>query len=212
MRARALFAGLILVCGVCDVGGIARAQSVSVVDPECIPRKGNGVVRAAVIPDPAVGQSPRLYFRWRGQQAFYWVPLEVEPGGRYWTILPRPEDRNQEVELYAAVVDAAGKVLSQSEPQTARVRNDCRVQLNPKEQGLAENLTIGETAQSQYRKKVHGFLCPGVKIRIDHQGVRRSDEECGPCGLAWLPPALAGAGALAVALTSDSPEASPSRP
>ena len=212
MRARALFAGLILVCG---VHGVARAQSVSVVDPECLPSKGNGVVRAAVIPDPAVGQSPRLYFRWRGgQQAFYWVPLEVEPGGKYWTILPRPEERNHEVELYAAVVDAAGKVIAQSETELAGVRSDCKVQLNPKEQGLAENLTIGETAQNQYKKKVLGFLCPGVKIRINHQDVRRADDECGPCGLAWLPPALAGAGALAVALTGSEPEpeASPSRP
>lgn len=210
MRARALSAGLILVCA---VSGIAQAQSVSVVDPECIPRKGNGVIRASVIPDPAVGQSPRLYFRWRGgNQAFYWVPLEVEPGGKYWTILPRPEDRNHEVEFYAAVVDAAGKVVSQSETETTSVRNDCKAQLNPKEQGLAENLTIGETAENQYKKKVLGFLCPGVKIRISHQDVRRADDECGPCGLAWLPPALAGAGALAVALTEDDPEASPSRP
>jgi hypothetical protein len=206
MRARDLFAaGLLLACAA------AQAQSISIVEPGCVPRKTNGVVRASIIPDPAVGQSPRLYFRWKGQPAFYWVPMEVEPGSRYWAVLPRAEDRNTEVEYYAAVVDAAGKVLNQSEPRSVKVQSDCRVDLGPKEQGVAENLIIGETASSQYKKRVIGFLCPGVKIRIDPQGVKRADEECGPCGLAWLPPALATAGVIGVVVT-DRPEASPSRP
>jgi hypothetical protein len=163
-----------------------------------------------LIPDPAVGQSPRLYFRWKGQPAFYWEPLEVEPNGRYWTVLPRVEARNEEVELYAAVVDAGGRMLSQSDVRRVRVR-ECKVDLGPKEKGVAESLIIGETASSQYRKKVIGFECPGVKIRIDPQGVKRPDEECGPCGLAWLPPGLATAGVLGVVI-ADHPEASPSRP
>jgi len=71
MRARDLFAGLLLVCAT------AQAQSISLVDVRCIPRKSNGVVKAAIIPDPAVGQSPRVYFRWKGQPAFYWTPMEV---------------------------------------------------------------------------------------------------------------------------------------
>ncbi|HEX5719123.1 MAG TPA: hypothetical protein VF179_23365, partial [Thermoanaerobaculia bacterium] len=80
------------------------------------------------------------------------------------------------------------------------------------EQGVAENMIVGETTPNQYRKKVIGFQCPGLKIRIDHQGIRRSDEECGPCGLAWLPPtALATAGIIGVVITDD-PEPSPSRP
>lgn len=202
-------AGLLFACAVA-IPARAHAQVISVTDPECIPKKGNGVVRASVIPDPAVGQSPRLYFRWKGQPAFYWAPLEVEPNGRYWTVLPRAEQRNEEVELYAAVVDATGKMLSQSQVKPARVR-ECKVELGPKEKGVAENLIIGETASSQYKKKIIGFECPGVKIRIDPQGVKRSDEECGPCGLAWLPPALATAGVLGIVI-ADHPEASPSRP
>ena len=48
MRARYLFAaGLLLACTV-------HAQAVSIVDPECIPRERNGVIKASVIPDPAV--------------------------------------------------------------------------------------------------------------------------------------------------------------
>jgi hypothetical protein len=209
MRARDLFAaGLLLACAT------AQAQSISVVDPECVPRKGNGVLRAAIIPDPSVGQSPRVYFRWKNHapSAFYWIPMEVEPNSQYWAVLPRAEERNTEVEYYVAVVDAAGKVLSRSDgTRLAKVRNDCQVQLAPREQGVAENLIVGETAPSQYRKRVLGFLCPGLKIRIDHQGVRRADEECGPCGLAWLPPALATAGVLGVTVI-EKPEPSPSRP
>ena len=205
MRAR-LFAGMLLVCA------SVHAQSISLVDLKCIPRKTNGVVKAAIIPDPAVGQSPRVYFRWKGQPAFYWSPMEVEPKGQYWSVLPRPEDRNTEVEYYVAVVDAAGKMVSQSEPRSAKVDGNCDQKLTPKEQGVAENLIVGETTPNQYRKKVIGFQCPGLKIRIDHQGIRRADEECGPCGLAWLPPVgLATAGIVGVVITDD-PEPSPSRP
>jgi hypothetical protein len=206
MRAPYLFAAGLLACAV------AHAQAISIVDPECIPRKGNGVIKASVIPDPAVGQSPRLYFRWKGQPAFYWVAMEVEPNGRYWSVLPRPEERNEEIEFYGAVVDPAGKMLSQSQVRFAKVR-DCKADLTPKEKGLADNLTIGETASSQYKKRVIGFLCPGIKIRIDPQEVKRADEECGPCGLAWLPPGLATAGVLGVVVGAGPPgEASPSRP
>jgi hypothetical protein len=209
MRAPQLFAaGLLLACAA------VHAQAIGILDPECIPRKSNGVVRASVIPDPAVGQSPRLYFRWKGQPAFYWVPMEVEPNGRYWSVLPRPEERNEEVELYSAVVDPSGKMLSQSDVKFAKVR-DCKADLTPKEKGVADNLTVGETASSQYKKKVIGFLCPGIKIRIDPQGIKRADEECGPCGLAWLPPGgLATAGALVGVIVGDRTprEASPSRP
>jgi hypothetical protein len=210
MKAR-LFTGMLLVCAIAS--NTAQAQSISLVDVKCIPRKSNGVVKAAIIPDPAVGQSPRVYFRWKGQPAFYWSPMEVEPKGQYWSVLPRVEDRNNEVEYYVAVVDAAGKMLSQSEPRSEKVDdNNCRAELTQKEQGIAENLIVGETTPNQYRKKVIGFECPGLKIRIDHQGIRRSDEECGPCGLAWLPPtALATAGILGVVIIED-PEPSPSRP
>jgi hypothetical protein len=132
----------------------------------------------------------------------------VEPKSQYWSVLPRAEDRNTEVEYYVAVVDAAGKMVSQSEPRSARVDGNCDTKLSPKEQGVAENMIVGETTPNQYRKKVIGFQCPGLKIRIDHQGIRRADEECGPCGLAWLPPtALATAGIIvpfqAVASTLD---------
>ncbi len=215
MKARNLSAaGLLLGCLVANTANTAHAQVLSVAPPECIPSKGNSVVRASIVPDPAVGQSPRVYFRWKGQPAFYWEPLEVEPNSRYWTVLPRPEERNEEVELYAAVVDASGKMIGQSEVKFSKVKDNCKVDLSPKEKGVADNLIVGETASSQYKKRVIGFLCPGLKIRIDPQGVKRADEECGPCGLAWLPPGLATAGVFGIIVAEhpEEREASPSRP
>ncbi len=108
-------------------------------------------------------------------------------------------------------MDLAGNPLARSETRSVRIGDNCKSQLSPQEKGFAENLIIGETSASQQNKKVYGFLCPGIKIRINYQGVRRSDEECGPCGLAWLAPAAAAAGVLGVAITDD-PEPSPSRP
>jgi hypothetical protein len=199
--------GLLLACTA------AQAQSISLLDPTCVPRKGNGVVRAEIKQDLLANQSPRLYFRWRNHapSPFYWVAMEVEPKGEYWAVLPRPEDRNNEVEYYAAVVDAAGneKFRSDGENRRVQVRNDCQTRLNERQQGVAENLIVGETRPEQFRKRVFGFLCPGLKIRIDHRGVRRSDEQCGPCGLAWMPPSALGKSVIG---TIDDPEPSPSRP
>jgi hypothetical protein len=204
-KARGLFVACLL------LGAGLRAQTIAVVDPACLPRDGNGVIHATVFSPSGVAQAPRIYFREKGQQAFYWVPMEAEPGGQYWTVLPRPERQNPEVEYYGTVVDAAGKPLARSESKSVRITT-CDLKLSPKEKGLSENLTVGETSPSQYKKKVTGFLCPGLKIRIDPQGVKRADEECGPCGLAWLTPALAGAGAVLGVIITDDPEPSPSRP
>lgn len=214
MNARGLFAAFLLGGGILAAGTAgAAAQSIQVVKPSCLPRKGNGVVRAVVIADAnaKIAQAPRLYFREKGEQSFYWVAMEAEPGGKFWAVLPRPETRNPEVEYYAALADLAGKPLSRSETGSVRISDNCASQLTPQEKGFADNLIVGETSASQQGKKVFGFLCPGIKIRVDHQGIRRADEECGPCGLSWLAPAAATAGVLGVLSTEDS-EPSPSRP
>jgi hypothetical protein len=197
-----LAAGLLLTCTA------AYTQPISLVDPVCIPRKGNGVLRVSISGSVA-GQPPRLYFRKKGESPFYWVPLETEPNGRYWAVLPLVDSQNDEVEYYAAVVSVSGKLLIQSKMSFVRVQNDCRVELTHEERGAAETLVIGETASSQYNKKLLGFLCRGIRIRIEPQGVKRADEQCGPCGLTWLSPSLAAAGILSLA---GAVEASPSRP
>ena len=126
------------------------------------------MVRATVTSRPsAAGQTPRLYFRWREHEDFYWVAMEAEPGGRFWAIPPKPEMRNEQIEFYGALVDATGKVVARSESQIAQVTKDCKVELSPKERGVAENLTVGETSPKQQGKKVLAFLCDGVVTRIN---------------------------------------------
>jgi hypothetical protein len=208
--------GLLAAFALSACAASASAQTITVQEPKCIPEGDNGVIRASLSAD-AAGQTPRLYFRWKGQTDFYWVPMEAEPGRRYWGIPAKPEKRNLEVEYYVALVDAAGQVGSRSPAKFTRVTDDCDARLNPKERGVAENLIVGETTPEQQGEKVVGFLCKGVIARINSEGVRRTDEICGPCAVVWwqdkkvLIPAIAG-GLVGVVVTDGDPEPSPSRP
>lgn len=208
--------GLLAAFALLACAASASAQTITVQEPKCIPEGDNGVIRASLSAD-AVGQTPRLYFRWKGQTDFYWVPMEAEPGRRFWGIPAKPEKRNLEVEYYVALVDAAGKVGARSPAKFTRVTDDCDLRLNPKERGVAENLIVGETTPEQQGEKVVGFLCKGVIARINSEGVRRTDEICGPCAVVWwqdkkvLIPAIAG-GLVGVVVTDGDPEPSPSRP
>jgi hypothetical protein len=209
MKARTLIAaGLLLAAA-----ATAHAQSIAVEKTNCIPEEDNGVVKAAasgVIP----GQTPRLYFRWKDHEDFYWVAMEAEPGGRFWATPPKPEKRNEQVEIYAALVDAAGKVVARSEPQIVKVTHDCNVRLTEKERGVAQNLTVGETSPKQEGKKVMAFLCDGVVTRINSAGIRRSDGVCRACVIAWWQRVAAVAPAFFVIPPPFHPqdEPSPSRP
>lgn len=208
--------GLIAACVLLACAAGASAQTITLQEPRCIPEEDNGVIRASLSAD-AVGQTPRLYFRWKGQTDFYWVPMEAEPGRKFWGIPAKPERRNQEVEYYVALVDAAGRVGSRSPAKLTKVTKDCDLRLTPKERGVAENLIVGETTPEQQGEKVVGFLCKGVIARINSEGIRRSDEICGPCAVVWwqdkrvLIPALAGS-LVGVVVTDDDPPPSPSRP
>ncbi|HKI04892.1 MAG TPA: hypothetical protein VKK31_23130 [Thermoanaerobaculia bacterium] len=210
MRTRTFLAAGLLFAG----AFAADAQTVSVERTGCLPTEENGVVRATA--SPAAGQTPRLYFRWKEHEDFYWVTMEPEAGGRFWAVPPKPEQRNENVEIYGAIVDAAGKAVARSEVQIVKVTSDCRVQLNAKERGVAENLTVGETSPKQQGKKVMAFLCDGVVTRVNSEGVRRSDEVCRACVIAWWPrKALLGpiaAGFVGIVVTDEGPEPSPSRP
>lgn len=214
MNTRGLLAALCLLGSAASTA--AHAQSITVEPLKCVPKEDNTVVRAT-IPADSAGQMPRLYFRWNGQTDFYWVDMEAEPGHRFWAIPPKPERRNDEVEYYAALVDASGKVGMRSPSQTARVTPDCSPQLSPKERGVAENLTVGETTPEQQGARVVGFLCRGIVTRVNSQGIRRTDDICGPCALVWwdrksvLIPAFAGVGGI-VGVVVTEPDPSPSRP
>jgi hypothetical protein len=183
-----------------------------------VPAEDNGLVRATAT-GVAPGLLPRLFFRWMEHEDFYWVALEAELGGRFWATPPKPERRNDHIEYYAALVDPTGKVVARSPSQTVPVTADCKPQLGPKERGVAENLTVGETSPKQQGKKVLAFLCDGVVTRVNYAGVRRADEVCRACVVAWwqrkavlLPAVIAGAGVTTVVAGHPEPEPSPSRP
>jgi hypothetical protein len=189
-----------------------HAQTIDVEQLQCIPTGDNALVKATASNEPA-GESPRLYFQWRGHGETYWVELEPAGGGRYWGVLPRPERRNEEVEYYAALVDAAGAVGPKSAVRTAKVNGNCPVRLGEREEGVAGNLTVGETvAQQQGKGKgVLGFLCDGIVTRVNHLGIRRSDEVCRACVIAWWQlPAMAAVPTVGILIIDD--PVSPSRP
>lgn len=209
MKARTSIAACLLLAA----AATAHAQSIAVEKTDCIPQEDNGVVKATVSGATST-QTPRLYFRWKDHEDFYWVEMEAEPGGRFWATPPKPEKRNEQVEIYAALVDAAGKVVARSESQIVKVTDNCNVRLTEKERGVAENLTVGETSPKQEGKKVMAFLCDGVVTRINSAGIRRSDAVCRACVIAWWQRVAAVAPAFFVIPPPFHPpeEPSPSRP
>jgi hypothetical protein len=219
MRASTLLLTGLLLAGMISGINAAQGQTTTADKPSCMPMEENGLVHATAT-GVAPGVSPRLYFRWMEHEDFYWVALEAEPGGRFWATPPKPEKRNEHLEYYSALVDPAGKVVARSPMVTVPVTQDCKVQLSPKERGVAENLTVGETSPQQQGKKVLAFLCDGVVTRVNYAGVRRSDEVCRACVIAWwqrkaviIPLAVAGAGGIVQILRPPpAPEPSPSRP
>jgi hypothetical protein len=184
MGTRAVF---VVFCGLLLGSGVVSGQSITLEDPGCLPREHQAIVRVQM---PAGTSQPgRLYFRWKHPEPFpwvpkdfYWVPLEIEPGGRYWTALPAPEAENKEVEIYAELLDGDGQVTARSETRLVKVTGDCpRASLTGKEWGVADNLTIGETVAHQQGQPIFGFSCGPV--RINSQGIRRADESCRSCGI-----------------------------
>jgi hypothetical protein len=214
MRARDLFAALCgLLISLMTAAGPIRAESITTEDPGCVPAEDNAVFRARISAD-AAGRPARLYFRWRDHKAFYWVPMETEADGRYWAVPPKPEKRNEQVEFYVALLDTAGNLTARSESRMVKVKDDCKVQLTEKERGVAQNLTVGETAPDQQGKEVFAFLCDGVVTRVNSQGIRRSDDICRACVVAWWPrkSVLLPAALVTGVIITDNPEPSPSRP
>jgi hypothetical protein len=214
MRVRTLFAAGLLLAG----AAAAHAQSVSIEKPSCVPQEDNGLVKATAA--ASAGQTVRLNFRWKDHEDFYWVAMEPEPGGRFWATPPKPEKRNDQVEIYGALVDPDGRIVARSASQIVRVTRDCRVQLNAKELGVAENLTVGETSPKQEGKKVLAFLCDGVVTRVNYEGIRRADGVCRACVIAWWQrkSVIVPAGLVGIGLIVEPPghghghEPSPSRP
>ena len=128
---------------------------------------------------------------------------------------------NEPAEYFMSVHDATGRQLSRSKTRVVEVRENCRPDLSPQQRGEAENLTVGETAYWQRGEEVFHWLCDGIVSRIAPNDIKRGDEVCRACVIAWykkpgviIPAAttIAGGGAI---LINDSPKdilISPSTP
>ncbi len=213
MRAQSLLAAAVLFAAASPV----LAQSISLAEASCLPVERNAVARATATGE-APGGGARLYFRWKGHGDFYWVAMEPEGGGRSWATAPKPRKQTDAVEEYAALLDDGGREIARSATLAVPVTRDCRADLGPKERGVAQNLTVGETGSQQQGKDVLGFLCDGIVTRIGFAGVRRADDTCRACVVAWwqknevlIPLATIG-GVTTVTVIENSPEPSPSRP
>ncbi|HTQ81471.1 MAG TPA: hypothetical protein VMM92_15840, partial [Thermoanaerobaculia bacterium] len=194
----------------------AYAQSsITVEQVPCFRVADNQVIRATANGE-AAGGTARLYFRWEERGGYYWVAMEHDGLGRFWGIPPKPEKRNLQVEYYGTLLDSTGREIARSQMRKTEVKGDCHIELNPQQRGVAQNLTVGETSDAQSHGGVMGFLCDGVVTRINPKNIRRADDFCRTCVVAWwqrtdvLAPALAAGGVTTVIL--DQPEPSPSRP
>lgn len=121
-------------------------------------------------------------------------------------------------EYFAALYDGFGEEISRSPVRVTRVTDRCDTNLSASQAGLAENLTVGETAPWQEGEEVFHWMCDGVVSRVDSSGVFRGDSICRACLVAWwqketfLTPLVAGAGTTGVLAIEPEEPASPVRP
>lgn len=124
---------------------------------------------------------------------------------------------NEPTEYFSAIYDAQGNRLARSDMKVVEVRESCEVELTEKQEGVSENLTVGETAEWERGEDIFHWLCDGVVTRIDVNGILRADERCRACVIAWwqkkevLIPAIVVPPAIIIS-TRDDPPVSPSGP
>lgn len=209
-RIQLLFASTVLVAA----SAAAQGPSIKVEQAACLPVTENGLIQARITNEVG-GTEPRLFFRWDEHGAYYFVTMEAAGGGNYWAVPPKPIEENQLVEYYVDVVDGAGKSVARSGTLSSPVKEDCKVVLDARQAGVAENLVVGETAPPQIGERVMGFLCDGIISRIGPDGVLRADQICRRCIVAWwetrevIAPS---AGLVTTGILISKPDPSPARP
>lgn len=99
MSLRASIVLTVLALSLALVPAAAAQTRVEAGDLECIPVKGHAVVTARVSGEPG-GSVVRLYFRRLHEEVedFYWLEMNARGGGEYWTVLPKPDDEELDVE------------------------------------------------------------------------------------------------------------------
>ena len=74
----------------------AQPPSITTGDLTCLPVENNAEFTAAVAPEISGDQTLRLYFRRLNPVgSWYYHLMNPEGAGDYWTVFPRPEDREQ---------------------------------------------------------------------------------------------------------------------
>jgi hypothetical protein len=77
--------------------GPAGAVEVSSADVPCLPNEANQLLAASIQPEISGSDEVRLYFRRLNPNgAFYWTAMNPSGDGNYWTVFPKPEEREQQ--------------------------------------------------------------------------------------------------------------------
>jgi hypothetical protein len=108
------------------------------------------------------------------------------------------KQETEPTEYFVAVYDSQGDRTAVSNMFVVPVTKDCEVQLTPQQEGLAQNLIVGETAVWQQDESVFHWECTGVVSRYDPYRILRADNSCRACIVAWWWPVSATAGALGI--------------
>lgn len=95
IRHAIVYLGLASVLG---AGAVAFAEErIGAAQLECLPNESTIAFSAQVAPEIEASKQVRLYFRRLNPTgAFYWVRMNAEGGGNYWTVFPKPEERKQQ--------------------------------------------------------------------------------------------------------------------
>lgn len=94
---------------------------------------------------------------------------------------------NEPAEYFVAIVDSQGRAVAQTDVFATEVRkpDNCDPVFTPQQAGEKENLTVGETGEWQRGKPVFHWLCDGVVTRVDSFFIKRADDVCRACVVAW---------------------------
>lgn len=119
------------------------------------------------------------------------------------------DDQDYEAaEYYVATIAADGSVSSRSDTKLVEVHKDSECDTPPldeKQEGWAQNLTVGETTVDQYGQELFHWLCDGIVTRVSSQGVYRADEYCRACVVGYIPMAAFAAGVISGAIIEHDP-------
>ncbi len=143
---------------------LAVAAGAEVAAPECLPNEANAPLSAEV-EGVAGGDSVRLYFRrLHPSGAFYYTELDASGGGQYWTVFPKPEEREQR-----QLTDEWWELLSERDWIDGRSREEIEDWLEELEHEAAEYFVAIYDAGGQRKWRSRDFV---IEVR--------DRDECGP--------------------------------